>query len=103
MPENLQAFLHFGGAATVDGPRSSLLTIAAPIKEKPLWWHERGLQYTASGYGSKIPTPYMVKHNSRWRRVYAACRGNSPTLYIGTTGAWIATVDIQSVTLIAQQ
>ena len=37
---------------------------------RPLWWQRRGLSYTASGYGSKIPTGYMVKVRGRLRRVY---------------------------------
>ena len=47
-----------------------------------LLWQEKGLQYTASGYGSKIPTRYKVKHNNRWKRVYCCIYGNSGTLYI---------------------
>lgn len=49
---------------------------------KPLWWQEQGLQYTASGYGSKIPTQYVVKHNNRWKRVYCRVYSNAGTLYI---------------------
>lgn len=49
---------------------------------KPMWWQEKGLQYTASGYGSKIPTQYVVKHNNRWKRVYCRIYSNVGTLYI---------------------
>ena len=42
----------------------------------------------ASGYGSKIPTRYMVRVNGKWRRVYAACFGNAGSLYVGKPGAW---------------
>jgi len=52
-------------------------------KESPLWWQERGLSFTASGYGARIPTVYMVKYLGRWRRVYSCCYGNSGTCYIG--------------------
>jgi hypothetical protein len=48
---------------------------------------------TVSGYGNKLPTPYMVQFAGRWRRVYAACFGNAATLYIGKPGEWIATVE----------
>jgi len=45
-----------------------------PIKletiEKPTWWQEKGLSYTSSGYGKRIPTRYMVKFNNKWCRVY---------------------------------
>jgi len=54
---------------------------------RPLPHHLAGLQWTASGYGSKIPTRYRVRHLSmsgarRWRRVYAMCYSNVATLYI---------------------
>ncbi len=79
-------YLHFG---TGNEPR---LTVEVESKESPLWWQERGLSYTASGYGVKIPTRHMVKYLGRWRRVYVAVWGNSGTRYIGKPGAWIATV-----------
>ena len=56
---------------------------------KPTWWQDRGLSYTASGYGRKIPTSYMVKHNNRLKRVYCAIFSNSGTLYIINKGDWI--------------
>tara|TARA_R110000824_G_scaffold198352_1_gene382343 strand:+ start:265 stop:507 length:243 start_codon:yes stop_codon:yes gene_type:complete len=54
--------------------------------DAPLWWHKRGLQQTASGYGSKLTTPYKVEHNGRLYRVYCVCWSNSGTLYILTKG-----------------
>ena len=56
------------------------------FKEKPLWWQEQGLMYTATGYGSKIPTRYMVKTNNRWYRVYSICYSNVATDYIVSKG-----------------
>lgn len=36
-----------------------------------------------SGYGSKLPTPYMVRTiDSKWRRVYARCYSNAATYYV---------------------
>jgi hypothetical protein len=52
----------------------------------PLWWHEKGLQETASGYGSKLTTPYKVRHNNRWKRVYAICWSNAASHYIFNKG-----------------
>lgn len=66
-----------------DGGYDSYLTREVPIKHKPLDWQIQGLQYTASGYGARIPTEYMIKVDNRWRRVYAICYSNSATLYIG--------------------
>ena len=53
-------------------------------KDAPLWWHTAGRQYTASGYGSKIPTARMVKlpGGKRWRRVYCCIWSNSGTCYV---------------------
>jgi hypothetical protein len=50
--------------------------------EKPLWWQLRGLSYTSTGYGPKIPTSYMVKHNNRMKRVYCRIYSNSGSLFI---------------------
>jgi hypothetical protein len=43
---------------------------------------------SASGYGSKIPTPYMVTliGETRRRRVYAMCYGNAASFYIVRDG-----------------
>lgn len=63
----------------IGGDSVELDTITAP-----LWWHLRGLSYTASGYGRRIPTPYMVRlpGSPRWRRVYCAIYSNSGTCYV---------------------
>ena len=61
-------------------------------KDAPLWWHDKGLSYTASGYGSKIPTRYKVKHAGRWKRVYMVIFSNAGTCYILHKGAKV-TVD----------
>ena len=37
---------------------------------------------TTSGYGSKLPTCYMLRVGNRWRRVYAICWSNVSTCYI---------------------
>lgn len=51
-----------------------------------LWWQIQGLQYTASGYGSKIPTKYKVQYNKRWHRVYCMIYSNAGTYYIISKG-----------------
>ena len=60
-------------------------------KEVPLWHHKAGLQFTASGYGRRIPTEHMVKlpGGNRWRRVYCACYSNSGTCYVEQGDDWI--------------
>lgn len=51
---------------------------------RPLWWQVKGLTYTASGYGGKIPTPWQVQlpGSTRWYRVYCMIYSNSGTCYI---------------------
>jgi hypothetical protein len=50
---------------------------------------------TASGYGRRIPTSYMVMYNRVWRRVYCVCFSNTGTLYIGKTYTPKLVIDIQ--------
>ena len=61
----------------------SYRTESVECKSKFLWWQTKGLSYTASGYGKRIPTVYMVKYNNRWCRVYCCIYSNIGTLYIG--------------------
>lgn len=56
---------------------------------RPLWWHNKGLSYTASGYGQKIPTRWMVTLGSRKYRVYCAVWSNTGTYYICRNGQGI--------------
>ena len=52
------------------------------IKHEPLPHHKAGLQYTQSGYGSKIPSEYKTKVGNRWYRIYYMIYSNSGTPYI---------------------
>lgn len=38
------------------------------------------------GYGSKIPTSFMICYLKRWRRVYCVCWSNSGTLWANVEG-----------------
>lgn len=49
--------------------------------ERLLPWQRMGLTYTASGYGSKIPTGYMVNYDGRMRRVYCTIYSNAGTCW----------------------
>jgi len=86
----MKAYLHFGGAGTVDHPRGPMLTLEAPAKITDAPRSGR----TVTGYGARIPSPYMVRLHGRWRRVYVAQWGNSGVAYIGKAGAWLCTVDL---------
>jgi hypothetical protein len=79
-------YLHFGQG---NEPR---LTVKVEAKRKPLWWQDKGLSFTATGYGARTPSTYMIKWEGRWRRVYVACFGNAGTAYIGPSNRWLATV-----------
>jgi len=50
--------------------------------DNPLWYHKRGLSQTASGYGSKLTTPYMIQLCGRTYRIYCTTYSNSGTCWI---------------------
>ena len=66
-----------------DGSRECFQTIEVESKDAPLLWQKKGLQFTATGYGSRIPTRTMVKFNGKWRRVYCKIYSNIGTFFIG--------------------
>lgn len=72
----ITAYLHHGRAGT------PMATESVECRETPMAHHIAGLSFTASGYGSRIPTEYMVKWRGRWRRVYCRIFSNAGTLYI---------------------
>ena len=50
--------------------------------ERPLEWQRRGLQYTATGYGTKIPTSKVIRwSDGRERRVYCDIYSNAGSCY----------------------
>lgn len=75
-------YLH-GAHYRADGSADTFWTQRVEVREKPLRHHAAGLWFTATGYGSRIPTRLVVKFNGRWRRVYCRCYSNVGTLYIG--------------------
>jgi hypothetical protein len=62
---------------------------AFEARESVLPWQAAGRTWTASGYGSKIASRYMVRleGETRWRRVYSTCYSNSATYWIVRGGA----------------
>lgn len=56
-----------------DGTYDCYGSIQVPTKETGI--PRKG--QTATGYGSAIPTPYLVLYNSRWQRVKAICYSNA--------------------------
>lgn len=48
----------------------------------------RPIVRSATGYGNKIPTRYMIRlANNRWYRIYAKCWSNAASFYIRTKHA----------------
>lgn len=78
-----------------DGYYDTFLTVEVEVKQKLLWWQEKCLIFTATGYGSAIPTDYMIKYNGRWRRVKCCIFSNSGVLFIGKKLDPQLTVDIE--------
>ena len=74
----MKAYIQHGS-----GTAGPFCTESVDCKIKRLWWQDRGLQYTATGYGKRIPTQYMVKYEGKWRRVYCCVYSNAGALYIG--------------------
>lgn len=81
----MEAYLQHGS-----GQGNSFRTESVECKESLLPHHKRGLSYTASGYGAKLPTRYMVKADNglskRWYRVYSTCISNVSSEYIVMRG-----------------
>lgn len=65
-----------------------------PVKESLMAHHQAGLTWTATGYGARIPSRYMVQVAGRWRRVYCKIHSNIGTMFIGRKYDGSAIVDI---------
>jgi len=55
--------------------------------EKELWWQKQGLQETATGYGARLTTRWVIplalnSGKPRLYRVYCCCYSNVGTCYI---------------------
>lgn len=72
----MNAYLQHG---TYPGP---FMTERVPVKDDPMTHHRLGVSYTATGYGSKLPTRYKVLYDNRWYRVYSVCFSNVSSEYI---------------------
>lgn len=81
----IQAFLQYG--AGTSGP---FQTVQVEVKEAPMTHHLLGLQETATGYGAKLATRYMVQVDNglsvRWYRVYSTCYSNVSSEFVTVRG-----------------
>ena len=62
------------------------LTYPVEIIFNPLPWQKLGLQYTASGYGNKIPTSKMAVIEGKKYRIYCRIFSNVGTCFINFQG-----------------
>jgi len=85
----MQAYIQTKSARP-DGTFDSYMTQSVPVKETAQPWKGR----TVSGYGSAIPTPYMVFWRGRWQRVKVIQYSNAGSAYIGRKFSPCLTVDI---------
>ena len=63
------------------GPYTSE-TVCDDWKDAPMWHHKRGLSFTATGYGEKIPLATKVKIAKRWYRIYCTIHSNSGVCWV---------------------
>lgn len=80
--DTVEAFIQTASTRP-DGTREAFLTHRVDYRHTPMPHHRRGLTWTASGYGARIPTEHMVNYGNRWRRVYCYRYSNIGTLFIG--------------------
>lgn len=65
----------------------TLLDEPYEVIDRPLWFHLRGLQQTASGYGRKLTSSRcVVLPDGRTRRVYVTIFSNAGTAWIVLDG-----------------
>lgn len=57
-------------------------------KQSMLPWQRAGLQQTASGYGKRLTSSYMLRIQGErvWRRIYVVCYSNAGSAYVVIKG-----------------
>lgn len=63
--------------------------------DAPMWYHNKGLMQTATGYGRKLNTGKKALVGGREYRVYASCFSNVASLYIIIKGVKVYVSDWQ--------
>lgn len=79
-------FLHSDGERMTGAYWTAKRDMVFPTREKLLPWQARGLMYTRTGYGKKIPTTKQLFVLNRWRRVYCDIFSNSGVCYVIVNG-----------------
>lgn len=57
--------------------------------DAPLWWHEQGLQQTASGYGRRLTSRYKIDFNGKQYRLYTTIFSNAGSTWFKVKGRTI--------------
>jgi hypothetical protein len=52
----------------------------------PLGWQRAGLSQTATGYGAKLATRYLINFSGKLFRLYNTCYGNASSTWFITKG-----------------
>lgn len=76
------SFTHSNGEQITDAYWTAKSGLTFPTREKLLPWQARGLMYTRTGYGKKIPTTKQLFILGRWRRLYCSIFSNSGVCYV---------------------
>lgn len=58
----------------------------ADLIDEPLGWQQRGLQQTASGYGSKLTSRYKIDFEGKLYRLYVTQYGNAGSTWFRVCG-----------------
>jgi hypothetical protein len=56
------------------------------LLDAPLPWQRRGLQQTASGYGLRLTSRYMIHFGGKFRRLYVTCISNAASTWFTVRG-----------------
>jgi hypothetical protein len=65
-------------------PEAEIDGCPVEVRYAPLPWMTLGLHETASGYGSRLRMPWMVRQpGGRWRRVKCYIYSNVGTCFVG--------------------
>ena len=80
------SFLHSSGEQITGAYWNMKSGLIFLTRENLLPWQKRGLMYTRTGYGKKIPTSKQLFILGRWRRVYCDIFSNSGVCYVIVDG-----------------
>lgn len=73
------------------------------ISERLLEWQRRGLQFTATGYGTKIPTSKVIRwSDGKVRRVYCDIYSNSGSCYCMIHGCKVSVEGFNLISVAAK-